>query len=687
MKYGFILIISIFFMAAINNASAAETIGIDSNLSKQSIGSFLEYYEDKDKIFNIDALVATPGVRKIDWLKSGKDAITIGYTKSAYWVRFSVINSSAHSLKFYLVEEYPLLNHVALYAPVEKNNFVITETGGHFIFSHRPVQYRSFVFPLELKAGESKTYYMRYETEGTMNCVLSVFSPEAFQHMREIEAIFLWIFCGIFLIMIIYNFIIFLTVRDLSYLYYILFLAFYLLISMSLNGIASQYLWPNSIWWGAYCRPILLGLIVFTILNFIRHFIRTFDSFRIVDKIFLALACVNLLASLTTPLVNSYRVNMSATVVLAGGSIAVGLSVISYLAIIKKSRQSLFVFISYTLFFICTMFYLLKSLGLMADNFIANWSMHFGAIVFVTMLSLGLADKINTMRKELKVLNLNLEDKVRERTEELQNAMEEMEALNHELIEARDAIWGEMQLAKKIQTVLLPDKPAIKDYEITGFMRPATEVGGDYYDIINVSGKDWIVIGDVSGHGVPAGLIMMMVQTSIHSVLRLFPQYSPSEVLVAVNAVIYDNIKKLDEDKYMTITVIACNEGGKFHFSGHHQDIMIYRSATGLVELRETDGMWLGIFNEIGSLLSDSDLTIGPGDVMLLYTDGITEARSGDDSLFSQEKLEMVFKELGRRNTKEIKDGIMKELEGYDCRDDVTIVVVKKVADIVKKKA
>ncbi|MCP4135249.1 MAG: AAA family ATPase, partial [bacterium] len=81
----------------------------------------------------------------------------------------------------------------------------------------------------------------------------------------------------------------------------------------------------------------------------------------------------------------------------------------------------------------------------------------------------------------------------------------------------------EMEIAANIQTGLLPQNPFIKDYEISAYMNPADDVGGDYYDIINAEGRDWIVIGDVSGHGVPAGLIMMMVQTSIHTVLTQHP--------------------------------------------------------------------------------------------------------------------------------------------------------------------
>jgi len=244
---------------------------------------------------------------------------------------------------------------------------------------------------------------------------------------------------------------------------------------------------------------------------------------------------------------------------------------------------------------------------------------------------------------------------------------------------ALDSIWGEMELAKKIQTVLLPEEPEITGYEIAGHMVPADEVGGDYYDIINVEGKNWIVIGDVSGHGVPAGLIMMMVQTSIQTTLKQFPEIPPSKLLTIVNMVIAENIKKLGEDKYMTITVLACHENGEFNFSGLHQDIMVYRNDSDTIELIETNGMWLGIVDDIDNMNSEEKFLVKTGDSILLYTDGITEAMDEDGNMFSDEKLFDVFKANGSKGAKEIKESLITSLDGYKIHDDVTIVVVKKV--------
>jgi len=247
-------------------------------------------------------------------------------------------------------------------------------------------------------------------------------------------------------------------------------------------------------------------------------------------------------------------------------------------------------------------------------------------LLIVLSMAYLLLNKFVDLHERVEDLNVNLEQRVQERTEELQSAMEELEAMNQRLSETKDALWGEMQLAKKIQTVLLPRRPAIAGYEIAAHMEPAGEVGGDYYDIINVDGGDWVVVGDVSGHGVSAGLVMMMVQTSIHVALDQNPDMNPAQLLTLINRTIADNISRLGEDKYMTITVMAMHQKEMFFFSGLHQDIMVYRSMTKRVDMVETRGMWIGLVDNVSGMMENDTLSVGPGDVILVYTDGITEA-------------------------------------------------------------
>jgi serine phosphatase RsbU (regulator of sigma subunit) len=293
---------------------------------------------------------------------------------------------------------------------------------------------------------------------------------------------------------------------------------------------------------------------------------------------------------------------------------------------------------------------------------------------------------IENLTGVLSDLNVNLEKKVEVRTKELLKSNNELNAVMEELRKSKDRLWSEMDLARKIQTILLPKYPYIEGYNIAAYMEPAAEVGGDYYDVINMEGVDWITIGDVSGHGVTAGLIMMMVQTSIRTVMAGSGELKPEAVLRQVNRVFSENVSRLTEDKYMTISVIACLRNGHFYHSGLHQDIMIYREKSREVEIIETNGMWLGLMDNIRGIPRDDEFVMQSGDVMLLYTDGITEARVEDfienkeivSNMYGADRLKKVFIEYGGRDVMEIKRGILESLTGYKCRDDVTLLVIKK---------
>lgn len=244
----------------------------------------------------------------------------------------------------------------------------------------------------------------------------------------------------------------------------------------------------------------------------------------------------------------------------------------------------------------------------------------------------------------------------------------------------------EMQIAEKIQTSLLPNNPRIAGYDIVGYMKTADEVGGDYYDVINAAGRDWLVIGDVSGHGVPAGLVMMMVQTSIHNVLNMDPNLEPSRLLVLINSVITRNILMLADNKYVTITVFSCHDNGRFVFSGLHQDIMIFRKQKNDVEVVASEGIWIGIMEHIDDLVKDKSLNLDIGDTMLLYTDGITESLIKENTrgqwntndAFGETLLKDILKKFGNAPVREIKNGVVEELKKYVCNDDVTMMIIRR---------
>jgi serine phosphatase RsbU (regulator of sigma subunit) len=277
--------------------------------------------------------------------------------------------------------------------------------------------------------------------------------------------------------------------------------------------------------------------------------------------------------------------------------------------------------------------------------------------------------ELRAATEQLQRTNDTLEAQVTQRTEELRRTLAEL--------------WSEMDLARKIQTVLLPKETRFRDYEISALMVPASTVGGDYYDIIRTDGDDWVLIGDVSGHGVTAGLTMMMIQTAIRTVVLSGAEgtakLTPAQVLSKVNAAVRGNLQKVSEDQYMTITGLQLR-GSSIHYSGLHQDILIYRAGSRSVERVETRGMWIGPVDDIGPLLRDDTLELTNGDILLLFTDGITEAMVGGKR-FGTDGLAAAFNNLAAEghDSGSILKGIMQNVEGVAQQDDVTMMAVRYV--------
>jgi serine phosphatase RsbU (regulator of sigma subunit) len=253
-----------------------------------------------------------------------------------------------------------------------------------------------------------------------------------------------------------------------------------------------------------------------------------------------------------------------------------------------------------------------------------------------------------------------------------------------ELRKARDAIWSEMELAKRIQTALLPDEEKISGFEVAAQMVPAKEVGGDYYDIIEtVNGDKWITVGDVSGHGVDSGLIMMMAQTSMLSLVNNSNNPMPSEVLCSINTVIRENLSRLGSDHYMTMMAIKLN-GSCMTVAGKHQDIILYRAASNKTETIATNGTWLGITKKIGHFQKDQNVQIYDGDIIMLYTDGITEASNKKGEMFGHARLEQTLDQYADLPINKIVEKIIGEVNNFqqDQADDMTLLIIKKSPEL-----
>jgi len=675
---------------------AAGPLVIDGSVGSLSPGQRMELLEDPGRMLSVTDVMSPEYSGKFRQCRS--DVPNLGYTRSAWWFRFVLKNPTGETVSPVLEIEYPLIDEIEIYVPRIYGNTAMKRGGRLVPFSQKEEDYRGYVFHIEAPPRSETVYYIRVASEDSIAFPLMVLSERAFRKKDHIGQFVFGVYYGFIIVMILYNLLIFIATRDINYFYLILSLiTMELMFKFSLNGFAFEFINGRSLWWARESIAFFMTVSMICTMQFARSLLKLRENTPLLDRAMVIIMVMEG-AIAAGSFIAPYHYIIQATVFVSMAGAAV-MWISGFLCLIRGYKAARFYLAAWSAVQVGGLLYALKVLGLIPSNFFTeySWQMGCGALAF--LLSLSLADMINIMKREkfnaqieaLKLkdeMNVRLEEQVNERTMELQAAMEELQAANEQIVEARDALWGEMELAKKIQTILLPRNPAIDGYELSAYMSPTERVGGDYYDVINAAGHDWIVIGDVSGHGVPAGLVMMMTQTSIHAVLDPNPDMNPSELLETINRTITGNIRLLDEDKYMTITVMACHRNGLFYFSGLHQDIMLYRDMTGSVELVKTDGIWLGLPERPGPLGDDHRLTINIGDSMLLYTDGITEAwangsvkdhREPEKDMYGVEKLEETFRSLGGRSTRDIQKGILHSLKDYQCHDDVTFLVIRRL--------
>src|SRR5205085_1973627 len=144
--------------------------------------------------------------------------------------------------------------------------------------------------------------------------------------------------------------------------------------------------------------------------------------------------------------------------------------------------------------------------------------------------------------------------------------------------------------------------------ELSACMTTATEVGGDYYDVLPIDGGCWVGIGDVSGHGVTSGLIMLMVQSAVAGLVARDPNASPSEAVNIVNRVLFENIRhRLLKDDFVTFSLLRVSQR-RIVFAGCHEEFIVMRGRDKRIDLVSTPGTWLGVLPDIEKFTTDTVL-------------------------------------------------------------------------------
>ncbi|MGB7377829.1 MAG: PP2C family protein-serine/threonine phosphatase, partial [Rivularia sp. (in: cyanobacteria)] len=268
--------------------------------------------------------------------------------------------------------------------------------------------------------------------------------------------------------------------------------------------------------------------------------------------------------------------------------------------------------------------------------------------------------------------------------QELETANAEILQLNERLQADNIRLKSELDITKRLQRMILPKSSELESVEgldIAGYMEPADEVGGDYYDVLNLDGKIKIGIGDVTGHGLESGMLMLMVQTAVRT-LQEVEETNPIRFMDILNRTIYKNIQRMDSGKNLTLSLIDYSNG-ELKLSGQHEEVIVIRSNGELELLDTTDlGFPIGLDDEIADFVGEQKIQLDVGDVAVLFTDGITEAEDIHKNLYGIEKLCEVIKQNRHLSATKIKDAVIEDVRSHiglqEVFDDITLLVLKQ---------
>jgi phosphoserine phosphatase RsbU/P len=289
----------------------------------------------------------------------------------------------------------------------------------------------------------------------------------------------------------------------------------------------------------------------------------------------------------------------------------------------------------------------------------------------------------NSMAREIREYTETLEQRVTDRTRELASATQEIQRLYEKLKDENLRMGAELDVARRIQMMVLPaasELEGIPDLDIASHVEPADEVGGDYYDVLHTRHGAKIGIGDVTGHGIESGVLMLMVQ-SVGRALHERGVDDPAGFLEVLNRAIYKNVERTKSGKHLSLAFIDY-EKGKITVSGQHEEVILIRRDGSVSRIDTMDlGFPIGLEENIGDYVSSITVEFGAGDMLVLFTDGITEAESESGKLYGIEQLVASASRAHAGSAADAAAAIIADLKAHigtqKVHDDITLVVVK----------
>ncbi|MCJ2372551.1 7TM diverse intracellular signaling domain-containing protein [Pseudomonas sp. RGM 3321] len=457
----------------------SHAVEFDENTRFLPLGRAIQVFEDPTGDATIESVSSAVGASAFRPVPAG--TFNAGYSRSSFWLKIELeyrpVDAKIHN-DWLLELAYPPMDHVDFYAPDANEQPTLTwQTGDMLPFSSRQFAQNNYLFQLDLPPGQTRTLYMRIRSEGSVQAPLNLWSTHAYLEAQPTKVYVFGLIYGVLLGMLVYNLFIYLSVREVDYLYYLLYVASFGLYQMSINGVAIEYLWPDNPWWANASTPFLMALATLFACQFSRSFLGTAQLARWLDRLLLMVVGAAVLVMGMALFLGYGPALRGATQLVMTGAVTIYLAGI--VAIMKGERVGRYFVLAWSVFMVSGLIFGLMLLGYLPNTFLTMYASHIGTVLEMAFLSMALADRINHARcqqagtllaagRDLERLNQQLANSNRLKDEFLAT-------LTHELRTPMNGVIGSLEV---MQTLDMDD-------ELEMYQQTAASSARDMMSMIN----------------------------------------------------------------------------------------------------------------------------------------------------------------------------------------------------------
>jgi serine phosphatase RsbU (regulator of sigma subunit) len=670
--------------------------------------------EDSDYRFDLKSIIETD---TFDFKQIDKPLEIIDFTTSRWFIRFEVKNPGAQKNIMFETAR-PITDRVDLFE-VKKGNVIQSwKSGDGRKFQKKDYEHRKNIFPIKFNPDETKHFYMILESDGeVINLPFIFWEQEEFHAADYKNQLFHGFYFGVLALVVFIFFFFYILLKDISFLYYILYVAFQFLLQFSLEGFTYQYIFPQSIYLAS--NAVLLsaaGTVIFVIL-YATSFLKIKERSKTWNKYF-----------------NAILIGLSIIVVMSlipGKLHAIAYPIINLLslvgtvsilvAIYQMRKKGYSVNKAFSLGFLIliagAVVFILGNLGILGDARVSEMALKLGSGLEILALSISMAGKYKEMQEEKEKAQekalINLESIVEERTKKVNEQREKIEAQHKDMLSS-------IKYAQRIQGAILPTDERVKEVLPDSFVfyEPRDIVSGDFYFVENVrtsSGDsiDLFAAVDCTGHGVPGAFMSFLGNNYLNQCTKIESINTPGQALEFLNEGIFKSLKIEEYNKKgipirdgMDLTLCGLNrKKNQLYFAGAKNSIFIITEKENLTHWDLTsdviktlgldsfpnkilievkgDRHPIGLYGEFSSLAFTSHvLPICENDVIYSFSDGFIDQFGGPrNKKYGTKKFKKLLLSIQHLSMEEQKSLIITEFNEWkgnqENLDDILVMGVR----------